>query len=34
MTKVILAPGRRYQGAAILAAAADLDLFSALTPAP
>ena len=30
----ILALGRSYQGAAVLAAAADLDLFSALSPAP
>ena len=30
----ILALGRSYQGAAVLAAAADLDLFSALAPAP
>jgi predicted O-methyltransferase YrrM len=30
----ILALGRSYQGAAVLAAAADLDLFSALNPAP
>ncbi len=30
----ILALGRGYQGAAVLAAAADLDLFSALVPAP
>ena len=30
----VLALGRSYQGAAVLAAAADLDLFSALTPAP
>jgi len=30
----ILALGRGYQGAAVLAAAADLDLFSALAPAP
>jgi hypothetical protein len=30
----ILALGRSYQGAAVLAAAADLDLFGALAPAP
>jgi len=30
----ILALGRSYQGAAVLAAAAELDLFSALRPAP
>ncbi|MEI6784258.1 MAG: hypothetical protein WCQ21_25480 [Verrucomicrobiota bacterium] len=30
----ILALGRTYQGAAVLAAAAELDLFSALAPAP
>jgi len=30
----ILALGRSYQGAAVLVAAADLDLFSALAPAP
>ena len=30
----ILALGRNYQGAAVLAAAADLDLFGALAPAP
>src|ERR1039457_2150403 len=30
----ILALGRSYQGAAVLAAAADLDLFSALVSAP
>ncbi len=30
----ILTLGRSYQGAAVLAAAADLDLFSALSPAP
>ena len=30
----VLALGRSYQGAAVLAAAADLDLFSALAPAP
>jgi len=30
----ILALGRSYQGAAVLAAAADLDLFRALAPAP
>ena len=30
----ILALGRSYQGAAVLAAAADLDLFSALCPGP
>ena len=30
----VLALGRNYQGAAVLAAAADLDLFSALSPAP
>lgn len=30
----ILALGRSYQGAAVLAAAADLDLFSVLAPAP
>jgi predicted O-methyltransferase YrrM len=30
----ILELGRSYQGAAVLAAAADLDLFSALSPAP
>ena len=30
----ILTLGRSYQGAAVLAAAADLDLFSALAPAP
>jgi predicted O-methyltransferase YrrM len=30
----ILALGRSYQGAAVLAAAAELDLFSALSPAP
>jgi precorrin-6B methylase 2 len=30
----ILDLGRSYQGAAVLAAAADLDLFSALTPTP
>src|SRR5512137_1683699 len=30
----VLVLGRSYQGAAVLAAAADLDLFSALSPAP
>ena len=33
-SEAILALGRNYQGAAVLAAAAELDLFSALTRAP